>query len=73
MGLALDESTENLEKIESNGIDAFIDPNLMNYLANYGDINIDFVSPETGQGGFMIKLSNAGECGSSGGDCSSCG
>jgi len=73
LGLALDESTENLEKLESNGIDAYIDPNLMKYLANYGDINIDFVNPEVGQGGFMIKLSNAGECGTSGGDCGSCG
>jgi Fe-S cluster assembly iron-binding protein IscA len=73
LGLALDESTENLDKIESNGINAFIDPNLLKFIENYGDINIDFVNPEGGQGGFMIKLSNAGDCGTGEGGCSSCG
>lgn len=73
LGLALDESTENLEKMEANGIKAYADPNLLKFIANYGDINIDFVNHEFGQGGFMIRLSNAGECGSDKGGCSSCG
>ena len=36
MGLALDESTENLEKLESNGIEAYIDPNLKTFVITDG-------------------------------------
>jgi len=69
--MALDESTEGLEKLESNGIGAFIDPNLKTFLSNYGEIKIDFVNQDFGPRGFTIRVGND-SCGSDGG-CSSCG
>lgn len=58
--MALDESTDNLEKLESNNIDAFIDPKVMQNLAQYGDIKIDFVTRPEGSG-YMISVGN-GDC-----------
>ncbi|MDH3892831.1 MAG: hypothetical protein OEV49_17345 [candidate division Zixibacteria bacterium] len=74
MGMTLDESAENLDKLESNGITAFIDPKVLTYLQQFGEINIDFIS-RNGQSGYMIKVGTA-DCGSgsdSGGGCSGCG
>jgi hypothetical protein len=56
MGMALDESTENLDKLESNGIIAFIDSRLNMQLSQFGDINIDYVTTPTGQSGYRIQV-----------------
>ena len=69
MGLALEESTQDLEKLESNGISAFVDPKLKQLLKQFGEINIDYISnaPPVA-GGFSIRVGN-GSCGSSGCSC----
>ncbi len=69
MGMTLDESEENLDKLESNDITAFIDPKVLVYLQQFGEINIDFIS-HNGQSGFQIKVGTA-TCGAGG--CSGCG
>ncbi|MBU8934810.1 MAG: hypothetical protein KOO62_12540 [candidate division Zixibacteria bacterium] len=69
--MALDESTENLEKLESNGVCAYVDPNLIKFLGNYGEINIDYVTPESGPSGFTIKVGNPDSCDPNA--CGSCG
>jgi hypothetical protein len=56
--MTLEESVDNLEKMESNGISAYIDPNLKNRLAEYGEITVDYVSRGISGGGFMIQLTN---------------
>lgn len=66
--MALEESTENLERLESNGICAYVDPDLIKFLGNYGNINIDYVQPESGPAGFTIKVGEPGGC-----DSGSCG
>lgn len=75
MGMTLDESAEKLDKLESNGITAFIDPKVLVYLQQFGEIIIDFIS-RNGQSGFQIKVGTA-ECGpdsaAAGGGCSGCG
>ena len=59
--MTLDESTENLDKLESNGITAFIDPKVLVYLQQFGAINIDYVT-NNGQSGYMVKVGTA-SCG----------
>ena len=68
--MALDESTDGLSKLQSNGINVYIDPRLAEHLNKFGEINVDFVTNPTGQSGYMIKIGNA-ECGEGG--CSGCG
>ena len=70
MGMTLDESIEDLDKLESNGITAYIDPKVLVYLQQYGEINIDFVT-HNGQSGYMVKV-GSGNCDPSGG-CAGCG
>ena len=69
--MALDESTDNLVKLENNGIVAYIDPNLRNSLEQFGAINIDFVTRPAGQGGYMIRAGQPGDCNPD--SCKSCG
>lgn len=74
MGMTLDESSEDLDKLESNGITAFIDPKVLVYLEQFGAINIDYVS-QNGQSGYMVKV-GAASCGpesDNAGGCSGCG
>jgi len=63
--MALDESTEGLEELASNNVIAFIDPKLNEYLTKVGDINIDYVTNQTGSG-YMITVGetkcNQGGC-----------
>ena len=68
--MALDESTDNLVKLEDNGIIAYIDPNLRDSLQQFGAINIDFVTRPDGQGGYMIRAGQPGDC--KPGSCSGC-
>ncbi|HOP07047.1 MAG TPA: hypothetical protein PLF13_07135 [candidate division Zixibacteria bacterium] len=70
MGMALDESTENLEKLESNGIEAYIDPKVNEYLKQFGDIKIDHITRPEGAG-YMITVGEPkSDCS---GGCSGCG
>ncbi len=68
MGLALEESTQDLEKLESNEISAFVDPKLKQLLKQFGKINIDYISNALQGSGFSIKVGN-GSCDSSGCSC----
>ncbi|HDS01704.1 MAG TPA: hypothetical protein ENO22_13230 [candidate division Zixibacteria bacterium] len=68
--MALDESTDGLTKLESNGINVYIDPRLKEHLGKFGDINVDFVTNPMGQSGYMIKIGSE-DC--SEGGCSGCG
>jgi len=68
--MALDESIGNLDKLEDNGVTAYIDPNLKNALEQFGDINIDYVVRPDGSGGYMIRAGQPGDC--SQGGCDGC-
>lgn len=68
--MALDESVDGLDKLESNGVTAYIDPGLKDFLEQYGGINIDYVQRQFGGGGYTVSAGKPG--GSCGGDCS-CG
>lgn len=57
-----------MEKLESNGINAFIDPKLKQSLKQLDEINIDYISNALQGSGFSIKVGN-GSCGSSGCSC----
>ncbi|MDF1544950.1 MAG: hypothetical protein P1R58_07595 [bacterium] len=62
--MALDESNDEMEKLESNGIAAFVTPDLKEMLATLGAINIDFINPGFGRAGFTVKFdqNNCGDC-----------
>jgi hypothetical protein len=59
--MALDESIDSLDKLESNGISAFIDPGLVEYLKQYGEINIDYVERDGVTGGYTITMGKPGD------------
>ncbi len=65
MGLALEESIDELEKIESNGVTAYIATTLKEYASGRGTITIDYTSQSVGSGGFMVTLGekDPGSCG----------
>jgi Fe-S cluster assembly iron-binding protein IscA len=71
--MALDESVDNLESIDSNGVVAYIDPGLKKSLAQFGEINIDYITNQAGQSGFTIKAGDpnaaCGTCGDKSPDC----
>ncbi len=69
MGMALDESTEEMQKLESNGIEAYIDPRVAESIKSLGDINIDYVNGPQGSG-YTIKVGDP-DCSSGG--CDGCG
>jgi len=69
--MALDESVDGLEKLESNGITAYIDPRLKDQLGKFGDIQVDFITNQMGQSGYTIKIGEGGDCSSGG--CEGCG
>lgn len=65
--MALEESVDGLEKLESNGITAYIDPALKEFASGRGTINIDYVSYPGGRGGYMVTLGDQQGCSS--GNC----
>jgi Fe-S cluster assembly iron-binding protein IscA len=69
MGMALDESIENMQKLESNGVEAYIDPKVADSIKSMGDISIDFVTRPEGSG-YSIKVGDP-DCSSGG--CDGCG
>lgn len=71
MGMALDEPTDDLEMVENNGIQAYIDPKVKDYLKQFGDVKIDHVTRPEG-GGYMITVGDPSSDCSEGG-CSGCG
>lgn len=68
--MTLDESIENLDKLESNGITAYIDAKLHKSMEQVGQINIDFVTRPDGSSGYMIQAGKPGDCSPSG--CNGC-
>jgi len=60
--MTLYESTDGLEKLESNGVTAYIDPRLLEYLNNTGDINVDFISTPDGRHGFSVQVGSKNAC-----------
>lgn len=56
MGMALEESVENMNALEANSVTAYIDTNLQDAIARHGDINIDYVERQTGGGGFQVAI-----------------
>ena len=65
--MALEESIEGMEKLESNGITTWIDAKLLSLLSTLNKVTIDFRKDDLGGGGYTIT---AGEHNCSGGDCS---
>ncbi len=59
--MTLYESADGLEKLESNGVTAYIDPRLKEFLANIGDIRVDYIDDEA-HSGYTIKIGEGG-CG----------
>ncbi len=56
MGMALEESTTGLEKLESNGIEAYIEEGLLSHITQRGDIYIDYGTDRFGITGFSIAI-----------------
>lgn len=64
--MALDESIDGLEKLESGGIAAYIAPELKEYLGPDAQIEVEYVTREWGGSGLVIRLANqSDDCGSS--------
>jgi hypothetical protein len=68
--MALDESIGNLDRLEDNGVTAYIDPNLKDALHQFGTISIDYVKRPDGSGGYLIRAGQPGDCNQDG--CSGC-
>jgi Fe-S cluster assembly iron-binding protein IscA len=66
--MALDESTNDMDKLESNGVTAYIDRRLNQFLADVGDINIDYVSNDNGPSGYRVVIGDK-KCGTEGCSC----
>jgi hypothetical protein len=56
MGMALDEPTEGLVKLESNGINAYIDRDLLSSIKQRGNIYVDYGADRFGMTGFSIAI-----------------
>lgn len=65
--MALEESIDGMEKLESNGVTAWIDKKLMDFIVKLGTVTIDY-RRDTHGGGYIIT---AGEANCSGG-CDHC-
>ena len=61
--MALDESVGELEKLESNGIDAYVDPSLLEGLKKTGEISIDYVTQPSGDSGYIVRAGGPRSCG----------
>lgn len=68
--MALDESVKELQKLESNGIVAYVEGKLGEYMATLGGISIDFSVTPGGGGGYSIRPGKAGDPSCDG--CTSC-
>ncbi len=66
--MALEESIEGLEKLESNGISAYLDTELKGLLARLGNITIDFIKTAYGASGYSVTVGDK-SCSSGGCSC----
>ena len=66
--MTLDESVDGLERLESEGLTAYIDPNLLEYVRQMGEIYIDSVDRPGRRTAYSIMIGGAGGC--SDGTCS---
>jgi hypothetical protein len=66
--MALDEPTNELEKLDSNGIIVYMDPRLKEHLVQFGAVKIDYVTNPNGQSGYSIQIGDG--CGP--GACEGC-
>jgi len=69
--MALDESIDGLKEFKSNGVSAYLDPNLAEFLDKNGGAKVDFITNPMGQNGYSIKVGNS-SCGDAGGCGGSC-
>ena len=53
--MALEESTDGLEELESNGVTAYIDPKLKEMLRTHGTIIVDYMKQGFG-GGYVLTV-----------------
>jgi hypothetical protein len=56
MGMALEESTEGLTLLEANGINAYIDPDLLRNIEQRGNIYVEYGADRFGMTGFSIAI-----------------
>jgi len=62
--MALEESIDGLEKLESSGMATYIAPELREYLGPDAQIVVEHVTREWGGSGLVIRLANQnGDCG----------
>lgn len=62
--MALEESIENLEKVESNSIITYMDKKLLEYVIQLGKITIDYINNNNG-GAYQIIVGNSSTSGNS--------
>lgn len=70
--MTLDESVDGLEKLEADGLTAYIDGNLLEYVKQMGQIYIDTVDRPGQRTAYTIMIGD-GTGGCSDGSCSSGG
>jgi hypothetical protein len=56
--MALEESIDGLEKLESHGVAAYIAPELKEYLGADAQIEVEYIAREWGGSGLVIRLVN---------------
>jgi hypothetical protein len=56
--MALEESIDGLEKLESRSVAAYIAPELREYLGHDAQILVEYVTREWGGSGLVIRLAN---------------
>lgn len=67
--MALEESTDGLEKVEANSIPLYLDGKLKEFLERTGTVTIDFKSYPSGGGGYMITIGGGCDSSNCGGSC----
>jgi len=66
--MALEESVDGMEMLESNGISAYLDAGLKNLIKNLGRITIDFITTPYGASGYSVTVGDK-NCSSGGCSC----
>jgi hypothetical protein len=68
LGLALDEPEEGLTNFNSNGIEVFMHPGLVDQLQQFGGVAIDFIDEGPDRKGFVVATKDK----PAGHDCKGC-
>jgi len=65
LGMALEESVDKLEKLESDRFTAYIDPGLKDFVDGFGSIHIDYVdrNGDFGDSGYLVTIVDPGVAG----------